>query len=197
VTTSIDWAKLRSFHLKTETESSLRNVSVFKNKQDSKDTNAFIQCYNKSGYWPLKLKTAQVITMLKPGRDPTNVESYRPISLLPTISKLSEKLVHKRLQEDLEPKEWMPDQQFGFRRDHSTVQQCHRITDVIKKALENQQYRTAAFLDVTRAFDRVWHKGLLVKIKRTRGISDRVRTSVPRRAESCVQMHRNHMRHLL
>jgi hypothetical protein len=119
------------------------------------------------GYWPSQLKTGQVITILKPGKDPTNAESYRPISLLPTISKLLEKLVHKRLQEDLDPKEWVPDHQFGFRHAHSTVQQCHRIVDVINKAIENRQYCTAAFLDVTKAFDRVWHKGLLVKIKRT------------------------------
>jgi hypothetical protein len=46
-------------------------------------------------YWPLKLKTAQVITVLKPEKDPTHVESYRPISPLPTISKLLDKLVHK------------------------------------------------------------------------------------------------------
>jgi RNase P subunit RPR2 len=95
------------------------------------------------------------------------VESYRPISLLPTIPKHLEKLVHKRIQEDLDPQEWVPDHQFGFRRAHSTVQQCHRIVDVINKSIENQQYCTAAFLDVTKAFDRVWHKCLLVKIKHT------------------------------
>jgi hypothetical protein len=46
------------------------------------------------------------------------------------------------------------------------VQQCHRITDVINKAVENQQYCTASFLDVSQAFDKVWHPGLLFKIKR-------------------------------
>jgi hypothetical protein len=109
-------------------------------------------------YWPIQLQTAQ---------DPTNIESHRPISLLPTISKLLEKLVHKLLQEDLDPRKWMPNHQFGFRRAHSTVQQCRRLTDAINKAVENRQYCTASFLDVTKAFDRVWHKGLLVKIKRT------------------------------
>jgi len=46
------------------------------------------------------------------------------------------------------------------------MQQCHRITDVINKAVENQQYCTAAFLDIIQAFDKVWHPGLLFKIKR-------------------------------
>jgi hypothetical protein len=80
---------------------------------------------------PIQLKTAQVITILKPGKDPTTVQSFRPTSLLPTVSKLLEKLLHKRLQEDLDPTEWMPNHQFIFRRAHATVQQCHRITDVI------------------------------------------------------------------
>jgi hypothetical protein len=46
------------------------------------------------------------------------------------------------------------------------VQQCHHITDFINKAKENQQYCTAAFLDVSQAFHKVWHPGLLFKIKR-------------------------------
>ena len=50
---------------------------------------------------------------------------------------------------------------------HSTVQQCHRITDTINKALEDQQYCTAVFLDVSQVFDKVWYPGLLFKIKRT------------------------------
>jgi hypothetical protein len=46
------------------------------------------------------------------------------------------------------------------------VQQFHHIKDVINKAMENQQYCTATFLDVIQAFDKVWHSGLLFKIKR-------------------------------
>jgi hypothetical protein len=46
------------------------------------------------------------------------------------------------------------------------VQKCHHITDFINKAMENQRYCIAAFLDVSHAFDKVWHPGLLFKIKR-------------------------------
>jgi len=53
-----------------------------------------------------------------------------------------------------------------FPQVHSTVQQCRRLTDVINKAMENQQYCTAAFLDVSQEFDKVWHPGLLFKIER-------------------------------
>ena len=66
----------------------------------------------------------------------------------------------------MNPQDWIPNHQFGFRQAHSTVQQCHRIEDVINKTMEIQQYCTATFLDVRQAFDKVWHPGLLFKIKR-------------------------------
>jgi hypothetical protein len=78
--------------------------------------------------------------MPKPRKEPMGVSSYRPISLLPTISKVLEKLRLKKIDKDLNPQKWIPNHQFGFRQAHSTVQQCHRITDVINKAMENQQY---------------------------------------------------------
>ena len=117
-------------------------------------------------YWPKSLKTAQIIMILKPGENPMDVPSYRPISLLPIISKVLEKLILRKISKDLNPQDWIPNHQFGSRQAHSTAQQCHRITDVIKKAMDKRQYCTAAFLDVSQAFDKVWHPGLLFKIKR-------------------------------
>jgi len=71
----------------------------------------------------------------------------------------------KKINKDLNPQNWIPDHQFGFRQAHSTVKQCHRIRDVINKSMENQQYCTATFSDVSQAFDKVRHPGLLFKIK--------------------------------
>jgi hypothetical protein len=102
----------------------------------------------------------------KPGKNPMDVSSYRPISLQPTISKVLEKLILRKISKDLNPQDWIPNHQFGSRQAHSTAQQCHRITEVIKKAMDKQQYCTVAFLDVSQAFDKVWHPGLLFKIKR-------------------------------
>lgn len=117
------------------------------------------------GYWPKCLKTAQIIMIGKPGKEPTDVSSYRPISLLSVISKLLERLVLRRLNVDLPPENWIPDHQFGFRQKHSTVQQVHRITQTVNKALENKQYCSGVFLDISQAFDKVWHPGLIYKIK--------------------------------
>ena len=76
----------------------------------------------------------------KSGKTPKDVSSYRPINLLPTISKLLEKIVLKKIDKNLNPQDWIPNHQAGFRQAHSTVQQCHRMTDIINKAMENQQY---------------------------------------------------------
>jgi retron-type reverse transcriptase len=59
----------------------------------------------------------------------------------------------------------IPDHQFGFRQRHSTIEQTQRIAQRINEALERKQYCSAAILDITQAFDKVWHTGLLYKLK--------------------------------
>lgn len=113
------------------------------------------------------LKLAEIIMVLKPGKPPNEVSSYRPISLLSTISKLLERIILHRIETDIPNDQWIPSHQFGFRQGHSTVEQTHRITRVINQAFEDKQYCTSVFLDVSQAFDKVWHAGLLYKIKTT------------------------------
>lgn len=103
--------------------------------------------------------------ILKPGKSLEDPKSYRPISLLPIISKMLEKLFLRRLLPIIEERKIIPDHQFGFRSKHSTVDQIHRIVKKIHIALENKTYCSSAFLDVSQAFDKVWHEGLLFKIK--------------------------------
>jgi hypothetical protein len=102
--------------------------------------------------------------ILKPGKNPTDVTSYRPLSLLPIVAKVLEKLLLNKINQEANPQNWIPDHQLGFRRAHSTIQQSHRIANTISKALNNKQYCNAAFLDTAQAFDKVWHPGLLYKI---------------------------------
>jgi hypothetical protein len=65
-------------------------------------------------YWPVPLKYAKIIMIPKPGKNPTDVASYRPISLLPVISKILEKLLLKRIYNDKHLQAWIPQHQFGF-----------------------------------------------------------------------------------
>jgi hypothetical protein len=76
----------------------------------------------KTGYYPETWKISQIIMIPKPGKDVTNVNSYRPISLLPTLSKLFEKMLLQKLKPILHEKNIIPDHQFGFRESHGTVE---------------------------------------------------------------------------
>lgn len=116
---------------------------------------------------PVSWKVSDVIMLPKPGKNHNEVESYRPIALLPIMSKLFEKLLLKRLKLIIEKYQLIPTHQFGFRSKHSTIDQVHRITDVIEKSLEDKKVCSAIFLDIAQAFDRVWHTGLLHKLKST------------------------------
>ena len=73
-------------------------------------------------YWPKSLKKAQIIMIPKPGKNPTDVTFYRPISLLPTITKILEKLILERINKESNPHDLTPNHQFGIRQAHSTIQ---------------------------------------------------------------------------
>ncbi|CAH2103967.1 unnamed protein product [Euphydryas editha] len=117
------------------------------------------------GYFPALWKVSQIIMIGKPGKPVHELTSYRPISLLPVTSKLFEKVMLRRLMRELQERSIIPDHQFGFRQHHGTVEQIHRVCRTIRDALERKEYCSAAFLDVQQAFDKVWHRGLLFKIK--------------------------------
>lgn len=120
----------------------------------------------RTGHYPVQWKVAQIVMIKKPDKSPDMVTSYRPVSLLPVMSKIFEKGFLKRLNPILSEKQLIPDHQFGFRRQHTTIEQVHRITKEIRKAFDEKKYCSAAFLDISQAFDKVWHPGLLYKIKK-------------------------------
>jgi len=106
-----------------------------------------------------------IVTVLKPGKPPENPSSYRPISLLPVLGKILEKIILKRITTIAQSKNSIPNFQFGFRAHHATTHQLHRVADTISAALETKKYCAGVFLDVAKAFDTVWQDGLLFKLK--------------------------------
>ena len=94
--------------------------------------------------------------------DPTN---YRPISLLSSIGKVLEKLVHKRIFNFFRDNQIITTLQSGFVPGDSTVNQLVDIYNTFCKALDEGKEVHAIFCDISKAFDRVWHKGLLFKLE--------------------------------
>lgn len=120
----------------------------------------------RNGYFPNIWKHAIILMFPKPSKNKKDVTSYRPISLLNTTSKLFEKIIYSRLNEEIRRLNILPTFQFGFREGHSTCHQLQRVTETIERGFESKQYTTTLFLDIAQAFDRVWTEGLKYKILR-------------------------------
>jgi len=116
-------------------------------------------------YFPSLWKFSQIVMFAKPNKPPDSPDSYRPISLLPFFSKICERLILQRMFFHINNNNILPPSQFGFRAKHSTIHQVHRVVDAISTSLERKQYCSCVFLDISQAFDRVWHDGLLFKLR--------------------------------
>jgi hypothetical protein len=117
------------------------------------------------GYFPDQWKVAQIILILKPDKPPHVPTSYRPISHLSIPSKVYQVLLFHTLTHIAGNDQMLPDQQFYFRHRHPTIQQTSRIAKKINEAIERKEICSAAFLDISRSFDKVWHTGLLFKLR--------------------------------
>lgn len=114
-----------------------------------------------NGTFPSCLKGAIVIPIHK--KDSKVITgNYRPISLLSNISKIFEKILHKRLYSFLDQQSIIYQKQYGFRKAHSTN---HAITETIRAALDNNEFAVGIFVDLQKAFDTVDHKILLKKLE--------------------------------
>jgi hypothetical protein len=118
-------------------------------------------------YFPTQWKVAQIILIPKPGKPPHDLFSYRPISLLPIVSTLFERFHLKRFLPLIEHNKLILTHQFDFRRRHSTIEQTHRIVHRINEAFEHKACCSAAFLDISRAFHKLWYTGLLYKLRQS------------------------------
>jgi hypothetical protein len=118
----------------------------------------------KLSYFPERWKTAKVTPILKPSKSPTSPESYRPISLLCAVSKILERIILNRINNFLDEHGIIPAEQHGFKRKFSTTSQLSKVIKNAKRKLKEKSSTGIIMLDVEKAFDRVWHNGLLFKM---------------------------------
>ena len=98
-------------------------------------------------------------------------KNYRPVSLLSVVSKVFEKLANNRIVNHLEEDDLFSDFQYGFRSSRSTADLLKVVSDRIARGFKRSGATQAVALDISKSFDKVWHAGLLHKIK-SYGISD-------------------------
>ncbi|XP_045488502.1 uncharacterized protein LOC123690046 [Pieris rapae] len=118
------------------------------------------------GTFPNELKVAKIVPIHKAGSkfDPCN---YRPISVLPVLSKVFEKILYKRLHSFLNSKDFFYQKQYGFRAQSNTLAATIDLVTKIKNKIDQKQLALGIFIDLKKAFDTISHEKLLQKLELT------------------------------
>ncbi|MCU7844861.1 MAG: endonuclease/exonuclease/phosphatase family protein [Candidatus Thiodiazotropha sp. (ex Monitilora ramsayi)] len=122
---------------------------------------------NKSwmdGELPSQWKESDILPILKPDKSPKEPKSYRPISLTSCICKVMETMIATRLATYIDKNNLLANTQSGFRKNRSTLDQLVRLESEIKVAQKKGKALVAVFLDLEKAFDLMWRKGVLLKL---------------------------------
>ena len=120
----------------------------------------------RAGKFPQCWKTAHITPIYKKSGAKTDKSNWRPISILATLSKICEAIIHQRLMGHLLENKIITDYQAAYLKGDSTSQQLLYLTNKVRMAWAKKQVAHAAFLDISAAFDKVWINGLMAKIKR-------------------------------
>ncbi|GFX60330.1 probable RNA-directed DNA polymerase from transposon X-element [Trichonephila clavipes] len=115
-------------------------------------------------YFPKAWKEAIIFPILKPGKNKNIPSSYRPISLLSTLSKITESIILTRLKDFLYTNNIINPNQYGFTNKLSTLHPLLNLTEAISEGFQSKKSTGAVFLDIQKAFDRVWLTGLSYKL---------------------------------
>ena len=130
----------------------------------SKTLTQFINLSLQLGEYPTEWKKANIIPIYKK-ENRQHKNNYRPIALLPSISKIQEKIVFKNLYDFLINVGFLNKFQSGFRPGDGTINQLSYIIHTIYQALDMGKEIRMVFLGLSKAFDKVWHKGLIHKLE--------------------------------
>ena len=116
------------------------------------------------GYFPYDWKSAVVKMVPKPGKDKREAKNWRPISLLPCLGKLYERIITNRLTFYLENNNLLSSYQSGFRKGRMTSEQLFRLSEDAYGSFKKKGITMALLLDAEAAFDQAWHDAIRYKI---------------------------------
>ena len=119
----------------------------------------------KRGECPSQWKEAILTPIFKPGKDPSKPISYRPIALTATLCKVMERMITSRLDWFLEINGFINDNQSGFRKSRRTIDHLAYLESSIQMGFANRESTLTVFLDLEKAYDMVWRKGVLIKLQ--------------------------------
>ncbi|MCP4271485.1 MAG: reverse transcriptase-like protein, partial [Gammaproteobacteria bacterium] len=125
----------------------------------------FINRTWNEGRLPADWRTAKVTPTLKKGKPAGKPQSYRPISLTSCLGKVTERMINTRLYHWLEKNKILNDTQAGFRKGSRTEDQLFRFVQSTMDGFQQGKHTSAVFIDLQQAYDRVWRKGLLIKMR--------------------------------
>ena len=118
----------------------------------SKSLTIIINQMITTGIFPDVFKVSKVTPIFKKG-DCSLMSNYRPISLLPTISKIFERVIHDQMYEYFNEFNLLAEQQYGFRKKHSTEYASIKLIDHVSKQMENGKTPGNLYIDLSKAFD--------------------------------------------
>ncbi|GFY69689.1 putative RNA-directed DNA polymerase from transposon BS [Trichonephila inaurata madagascariensis] len=121
----------------------------------------------------LPMEKSRSYFVLKNRKPVNSLDSYRPISLISVCCKVAEKMVECRLWEFFESKGNISDCQAGFRRHRSTMNQVYETHPDHKNGFHRKQSTLAVLVDFKAAYDKVWRRMMLHKLKK-RGVSGKL-----------------------
>ena len=105
----------------------------------------------ESGIFPDSLKIAKIIPIYKKG-DINSITNYRPISLLPTLSKVFERVIYNQLCTYFDHNHLLSEQQYGFRANHSTELAAIKLVDYINHEIDRKYTPVNIYIDLSKAY---------------------------------------------